>query len=472
MGSSFGAKNDKAGPASFTAVPDLACGFLILAAAVALYRSAFGHGFIQDDYALIDAAKNYFSPYGSFVLDFFGTYNFYRPITMGFLYFLSYSLFGMGPLGYHALTFAFFIMTCLLVYAIIKLLTGRWDAALVGSVFYLTRGALFTEIYWIGCGFTETGTVLFILSSVFLYLAYKKYGNRLLYLLSLAFFVLALMSKETGIVLPFLILAVDACYAGPRGNGGLKKAALRISPYLALAFLYLLRLVIIRSMIAAGPYRMSFTPNTVLGNFMFYVWNTFNSRIELAILSIFFLAALAAARDRKYAAMSVSWYLAGLAPVIFLGIHTFAYYLSLPLAGMAILLSLGAGRVFDLVPRVRYALALALIVLMMATVASAVASQEKQSAIIFQENTADRILSDIRESGQTFPDGGLIYVKNADYRVFAALGYGSSAIRLYYGNNVSIYFENVTDSLLVRHDRVYYYDYNNDSLSYMGEKDL
>jgi len=437
----------------------------ILAITIILYYSSFWHGFIQDDFTFIERAKNNFNLYDIFISQFFNG-AFYRPISREIFYSVSYALFNLNPLGYHIISFAFFVSNCFLVYGIAERLLKRKDVALVASIFYASRGAHFTAVYWIA-GFQEICMTFFVLCSVLLYLLYIEKKNKTLYISSLICSLFALMSKETSIILPLLILLIEI-HRGQKFkiSQNLKTLIYRISPFCLITLIYISRLFLIHAMISSGAYKMKFSLDLLFQNLAFYITNSFNNTFEIFILSMLILVAFLEIENRKCSLLSVIWFFVGLLPFIFLERHSYPYYLSLSLVGLSVLLSIGVKYCYDRVTLSRYVLTLILLVIFIISASGSINAKENLSAITIQEKTACNILSDLKDNFSYFPDGSLIYIRNSDERMYWALGFGS-AIRLYYGNNISIYFEGVTNEFPTKYSQIYYFNYDNDTLSFI-----
>jgi hypothetical protein len=441
---------------------------LILAITIILYYSSFRHGFIQDDFMIIEAIKDNFNLYDIFVSQFLNN-NFYRPITREIFYSVSYALFNLNPLGYHIISFTFFVSNCFLVYGIAERLLKRKDVALVASIFYASRGAHFTAVYWIA-GFQEIGMTFFVLCSVLLYLLYIENRSKSLYVSSIICSLFALMSKETSIILPLLILLIEIYSSQKfRIDQNLKTLIYRISPFCIITFIYISRLFLNHAMISSGAYKMNFSLGTVVQNLAFYITNSFNNSFEIFILSVLILIAFLEIENRKCSLLSVIWFFVGLLPFIFLEEHSYPYYLSVSLVGLSLLLSIGVKYCYGKVTLSRYVLTPILIAILIISASGSINAKENLSAITIQEKTACNILSNLKDNFSYFPDGSLIYIKNSDERMYWALGFGS-AIRLYYGNNISIYFEGVTKELPT-YSQIYYFNYDNDTIYFIEKSE-
>lgn len=133
--------------------------------------------------------------------------NFYRPIFLLWLR-LNYACFGPKPAGWHFTTVALHVLATALVYFV----AGRvlrdpllaWAAALI----FGSHPVHVEPVAWVS-GSAEPELAVFFLSSFLCYLRWRDGGaRRLVWILaSLAFYALAVLTKETAMTLPALILA-------------------------------------------------------------------------------------------------------------------------------------------------------------------------------------------------------------------------------------------------------------------------
>lgn len=448
---------------------------VIIAFTTIINYSSFFHNFIQDDYLFINAVKNNFSFYNTFIADFFGAHtyaNFYRPINM-LLTYVSYQLFGMNATGYHVIVLTLFTLCCILVYQILYILLKRRDIALIASIFYLTRGALFLEIYWIGCGFSDVTVELFMLLSVFTFIKYWENKTKPYYLASLACFVLALMSKESAVILPALIFIVYLCDFKPGRIENmvkeLRQLIVTFIPYGLILLVYLAKMLLWPSVAAAGPYEVSFSLATVVANLLFYVSNSFNNLYEAIILAVIIVTPFIIPKSRKYAILFSVWFVTCLLPYLLLNNHSYPHYESVALLGVSILVALGLQYYCDRYGKYKSILIVCVLLVLLVSGYLNIRSQENFSGIIIQEKTANNILGVLRSEYPQLPDNSVVDIKNSDFRTFAAMGYGGSAIQLNYNNTVNVYFEGLSNAFPENYSTIYYFNNSNDTIYFVKE---
>ncbi|HKJ87227.1 MAG TPA: hypothetical protein VKA48_01720, partial [Gammaproteobacteria bacterium] len=198
------------------------------------YLHTLGHGFVYDDRAQVlenpwirDPAyirEILTLPSWAFVTK---EGNFYRPV-MHLVYMAEYHVFGLSPWGYHLVNVVLHSANALLVFVLARLvLTGGAGPVKPGAghpvLLPFLAGLLFalhpvnTEVAnWVAA-IPELTMTLSVVSSFCLYVIASRSEGRAvpLYAASLALYFVALLSKETGIVLVLLIVAWEVV----RGRG-------------------------------------------------------------------------------------------------------------------------------------------------------------------------------------------------------------------------------------------------------------
>jgi protein O-mannosyl-transferase len=128
---------------------------------------------------------------------------YFRPIFTS-LFTLNYALFGNIPWGWHLINILIHAGVTMLVFVVAKEIVEReWVAALAATLFAV-HPAHAESVAWVS-GITDPLMMLLLLPSFYLYLRFRR--RRAWYLLigSLAFFFLALLSKETAVALPVIV---------------------------------------------------------------------------------------------------------------------------------------------------------------------------------------------------------------------------------------------------------------------------
>jgi len=144
----------------------------------------------------------------------------YRPIRH-LTYAIDYHLFGLKPLGYHASNIAYHILASTLVLLIATRLLGEGLPALFAALLFAAHPVQ-TEVVAAVSGRKDELVTIFYLAGFYAFLRYREQPDRR-YLIGVALtFLLALLSKESGITLPLSLMAFDTAMglAFPDGQRG------------------------------------------------------------------------------------------------------------------------------------------------------------------------------------------------------------------------------------------------------------
>ena len=301
---------------------------------------------------------------------------FYRPIFL--LWFrLQYLVFGLKPWGWHLCTVLCHVGVTLLVYFTAAKLLEDPLAALFTALIFGLHPTHADGVAWIS-GVTEPLFALFLFASYLCYLKKRDEPARArIYLAaSLVLYALACLSKETAVILPFIIFACEILWSKRTGEGGkLREWVLRsvdalkvVAPYLVLFVIYM-----VARLLALHGFQNTKEPHTYLSMFLtwpsvlwFYLqhlfWPTrlnpfysrqFYSGIDLHHVLLPAIPVLAVAvglwiwsRRSAQAAVAVIWLVIPILPVLNLrafieGHLVHDRYLYLPSFGFAMLVAMG-----------------------------------------------------------------------------------------------------------------------------------
>lgn len=131
-------------------------------------------------------------------------YYIYHPLTV-FSYSLEYALFGLKPEAYHITNTVLHLANCLLLFYLVLLLGKNAPAAFIAALVFCVHPLHVEPVAWIS-GRKDVLSAFFLLSSLVFYVRYQNSGFLNAYLLSLGAFLLALLSKPTVLMLPFILL--------------------------------------------------------------------------------------------------------------------------------------------------------------------------------------------------------------------------------------------------------------------------
>ncbi len=131
----------------------------------------------------------------------------WHPLT-GLSHILDCQLFGLNPGCHHLVNLIFHITNTLLLFLILKKITGAfWRSAFVAAVFGL-HPAHVESVAWISERKDVLSTLLFLLT-IASYVRYVKLRGAGWYLLTVLLFALGLMVKPMLVILPFVLLLLD-----------------------------------------------------------------------------------------------------------------------------------------------------------------------------------------------------------------------------------------------------------------------
>jgi tetratricopeptide (TPR) repeat protein len=132
-----------------------------------------------------------------------GTIPYYRPMFM-VLFTASYGLFGTQAWGWHLVNVLIHAAATFLVFMVFKEATNRKGAAAIAAALFAVHPVHAESVAWIS-GITDPWLAVFLLPAFYYYLRYRATGRRRLMAVALGFYFVALLCKETAIMLPLLI---------------------------------------------------------------------------------------------------------------------------------------------------------------------------------------------------------------------------------------------------------------------------
>jgi len=136
-----------------------------------------------------------------------GYVNFWHPLTW-LSHMLDWQLFGSNPAGHHLVNLIFHIANTLLVFLVLKRMTGAlWPSAFVAALFAL-HPLHVESVAWVAER-KDVLSIFFWLLTMWAYIRYVKQSSVANYLLTLLVFALGLMAKPMLVTLPFVLLLLD-----------------------------------------------------------------------------------------------------------------------------------------------------------------------------------------------------------------------------------------------------------------------
>lgn len=208
-------------------------GLLLVLSVLAAYLPVLHAGFIMDDDVNITGNSCVNGPLGlagiwsTRAADYF-------PLTLS-SFWMIHRLGNLDPLPYHLITLLFHAANALLLRrALLELrVPGSW----FGAALWALHPVQVESVAWVS-ELKNTQSAFFFLLSVLAFLAWRKSGRGVPYLLSLACALLAMLSKSSTVMLPLgLCLCAWWTGSGPKGTA---KITLKLFPFFALSALFAL----------------------------------------------------------------------------------------------------------------------------------------------------------------------------------------------------------------------------------------
>lgn len=323
---------------------------MLLAVVFLIYGPEVGHGFVQDDFAWILHARS------SGVLDaldraFTTSLGFFRPIvTLSFA--LDEWMFGLEPFGY-GLTNLLLAIACM--FAVEHLgrrigLAPRF-ALLAAGVWVFNFHGINMAVLWLS-GRSSLLSTLFGLIAASMLEARRP-------MLTTAFILLALLSKEDAVMLPLILFAWRVVhFKGETSPLPVWRSAAKETWPL---FLVLIGYALLRSQSGAftpvtAPdfYRFTMEPERLLRNFVEYL-NRSGTTGALVLIAVFVVARAKPRLERIHATVAVKgalWWLGGFALTMWLPVRS-SLYAVFPSVGVALIVALMAGSLVPTLPSAR-----------------------------------------------------------------------------------------------------------------------
>jgi tetratricopeptide (TPR) repeat protein len=336
--------------------------YVLLALAVlALYAQTLSFGYTgHDDTQLLEQKAHLLSDPANIGLAFttdvvWGNQEiYYRPVLT--LSFMADALWGgVRPVSFHLGNILIHLAAVLLLYIFIKRLSGIPPAALMTSLLFAVHPLLARAVAWIP-GRNDSLLTVWVLAAFLFYQNYLQRRKPLYCLLHLLFFFLALLTKETAVFLPPLVLLWQHLSPPDKNRSSQISLVAWISGWtLCLAGYYLLRHHAISAGAGLASARFNSLPENLIG-FISYIGKIFfpfrlsGDPIPADLPLVYGLAAILLSaglvflwgiKDRGKFIFGLIWFLLFLLPT-FLGNTTYANFaehrLYLPLCGLAVML--------------------------------------------------------------------------------------------------------------------------------------
>lgn len=275
---------------------------------------------------------------------------FYRPLSTQTFFYVFQKLFGLTAWPYYLFVLLCFAFSLFLVYRFALSLLNNEKRSALAALFYGVSVSNFTRVYFLSA-FQEISLVIF---SLLCLLSFEKSKIK-----SLLYFVLALLSKETAIVLPVIILVLH--------YPEILKIIKQFAPFVGLSLVYLYLRFKIFGTVEGDSYIWNFSPAKAANTFLWYTlwsfgspellvdyigsglrpiprlftdypywWQTIFTLLGGTVISFVYLLIKKIKHTSQVQLIALLLFFVPLLPVIFLPQHKFPLELGLPLVGFSI----------------------------------------------------------------------------------------------------------------------------------------
>jgi len=187
---------------------------------VLFYGNTLFNGFVQDDISMIEknayirSLKYLPKVVTGCIFEYVnkgckGRTFYYRPIQY-LSYFLTFQI-SSEPWIFHLANLIYFLVTVFLVFTLAKIITKNFIFAFISAFIFLLHPINSEVVNWVSV-VSDPLFVIFILLAVIYQLKYRDTGLTKNLILVYLFYFLALLSKETAVLLPLIIISVDLLF--------------------------------------------------------------------------------------------------------------------------------------------------------------------------------------------------------------------------------------------------------------------
>jgi hypothetical protein len=439
----------------------LAIGIVLL-----LYYPTLHCGFRGEEFQVLWLVKNNFSFYNSFIAQFMGTFHatnfFYRPVPREFSYFIVTSLFGFTPLAFRIILLNLFLINIFLVYTLTKTFTQRNDIAFLSAAFFASRFCHVELMYWILFGFENLILGFFIFTTVLVYIYFLRTSQKRYLGICCILTLLALLTKESAIVLPLYIVLTHVLLT----KSSFRQLLYCVLPFAGISLIFVVRIFLIRGNMSGGAYGLVFSPYALGKNALWYVYHCFNGPLELGLCAITVCISFILCRNDKAALFGLGWFFVSLIPFVAFK-RTFGAYLFIPVFGISIVVAQSIQSLLDKRP-FKKALCMALICCVFVLGDFKNIRSDDQ---LWQETDQyiTSVLKSLEKEFPSFPDNSLIYIKGKEPNwKWYLLGRGRAFMLKY--NNISVHFEFWKKEPSGHFSDIYYFTLSDDSMKFIGRE--
>ncbi|MFA6427797.1 MAG: hypothetical protein WCW16_05175 [Candidatus Magasanikbacteria bacterium] len=205
---------------------------LLLGVVFSLYYRSLFFGFLSDDYHFL-----YITSLQDSVLKYFNTNNVgeasggsYGPVW-NVLFTIEYLLFHLNAVFYHLVSLILYTLTAFIIYLWLTKLSHSKIIGFISSVLFIILPGHIESVSWIAVQPHVFATFFAVLALYFYYEFIETKKKNLLFV-SVCAYVLSVFTKETAIMLPFVVLLME-CFFGRWDGilGTFKRLVIRLLPF-------------------------------------------------------------------------------------------------------------------------------------------------------------------------------------------------------------------------------------------------
>lgn len=457
--------------------------FLIILVAVLIFSPSLFTFFSQDDFIHLS-----FSLSGEKVLRAFnifakGEFPFYRPIPTQLYYFVNYSIFRFWPVGYHMVNFILFTINCLLVFKLVNRLVKKTGPALIAVLFFSINSTHFASLFS-PAYVHELFYVLFGLTTVYFYIKFLDARNIWNLLISLLFYIFALMSKETAVMLPFILILVNFFPFKP--STFISKLQ-SIAPYFMMLLVYLIGHFFYYGIAKSPSYQLIIGKPTLNILFWYFLWalSTPNILIDfvgpglnlnttflaisgiqgwiyLVLFPVFIILGFLLVADwlrnreenkkyQQFIFLGFLWFIIGLIPLIIFPLHKLATEQAFSIVGLTLVIGNFVYRTY-IAGKLGKIISVSFISAYIVIAFNSIFLAAKTHWIVRSAQQANSVITYFQDKYKDFPSNQIIYFKNGVVKIpqygsakqlYYALGNGVALSLVYRRNDLLVYFDDV-----------------------------
>lgn len=433
---------------------DIIVYFILLLPAILLFWHILFSYFSQDDfYHLRVIMDKNWSEIPSFFVTWQEGQTFFRPLSREIFNLIMYQSFGLNPLPFHIVNFLLILFSGGLIFLLVKKISTKFPAALLALFLYSVSAVHSIQLYYLA-------SVQTLMSTTFMMLSILFYPQK--YLLSLLWFILALLCHETAIVLPAILLSLK--FTLERKTFLNKDTLLPLGLFFIIGMIHLFSTSLFKNLPSQLAYQPVLSIKSIINSFGWYLLWSFGLPEMLAdfvgpkllinpnlikwhgqyfkivlpslggllILLVIFVAKFYQNIGKeKFLLVTIPLYLISLAPLLLFPQHKFIYYLSFPIIWFSI--SLGLILSYAIRSNILYKI---LVILFLCLFVIISYQTTKLSSITHwaakRSRAARYLITDLKRNYPTVTRGAIFYFKDDVSYPVIAKDWGTSSKQAFY----------------------------------------